>query len=90
MPPYQRDSATSKQAALEIAPRAGTLRANVLAYLELADQGGTNDEIARALALKLQSVCPRVNELVKGGFLKDSGETRLSDSGRKAVVWVLT
>lgn len=51
----------------------------------------TADECALKLGESILAVRPRVSELAKKyGFLKDSGERRSNDSGRKAIVWQAT
>lgn len=86
--PYQRKSGTSKSAAVSIEPRAGTLRAIVLAFIRgRGEAGATIEEVAQGAGLKLQSACPRVNELAAKKLIRDSGQTRLTVSGRHAVVW---
>jgi hypothetical protein len=78
---------TSRAAALSIMPRAGTLRAKVLATI-IATNGATNEQISDRTGMLLQTVCARVNELARGGFIEDSGRTNRGRSGRDAVVWV--
>ncbi len=75
--PYQRGSKTSKAAAELIKPKAPTKRAIVLAFVKGRSlRGATNNEIAESNGMKLQTVCPRVNELAKRYLLRDSGRTR--------------
>jgi len=75
--PFQRSSRTSKAAAKAIQPKAPTKRAIVLAFVKgRALQGATNNEIAECNGMKLQTVCPRVNELTTKYLLRDSGKTR--------------
>jgi len=85
LPPAQRVR-TSIAAAEAIADMAGTLRGRVLEWITWQENGATREEIADALNLKLQTVCGRCNELLKMGLIFDSGRTRLTSSGRSAVV----
>ena len=87
--PYQPHSATSKAAAAGIEPKAGTLRAGVLAALRGAGAGGgTDEQIQHWLGLDPSTARPRRVELVQAGLVRDSGQTRLTRSGRQATVWV--
>jgi hypothetical protein len=88
VPPAQRHSATSQAAAEEIAPRAGTLRAAVLATLQHAIDGLTDEQMQDMLGMGASTQRPRRVELVQAGLVRDSGRTRLTRSGRKATVWV--
>jgi predicted ArsR family transcriptional regulator len=49
----------------------------------------TADEIAIRLGLSILTARPRCAELVKRGFLEDSGQRRKNNSGRSATVWTL-
>ena len=86
--PFVRHSATSKAAA-ESVVNAGTLRAEVLSYIQCREEhGATDEEIQVALRLSGNTVRPRRGELQKAGHVIDSGKTRATQSGRQAVVWV--
>jgi len=88
-PPAQRHSATSVEAAQAIEPRAATLRRRVLDYLrECGGRGATDEEMQLHLGMNPSTQRPRRIELVEAGFVRDSGATRQTQSGRKAVVWV--
>ena len=79
---------TSIAAAEAITPTAATMRARVLEFVQSrGDKGATNDEIMNALSMRIQTVCPRVNELVTGGYLLDTLVRRPTQSGRSAKVW---
>ena len=74
--PYQRCSATSKAAAERIAPHAGAQEQQVLDAIRSArDHGLTRQEIADALVMRLQSVCGRVDSLIK--------KVRVYENGRR-------
>ena len=71
------DIENAKAAAKAIEPKAPTKRAIVLAFVKgRSFHGATNNEIAECNGMKLQTVCPRVNELTKKYLLRDSGRTR--------------
>lgn len=61
--PFARDSETSRQAAIENYPRAGTQRQRVLDEVHRrGEKGATRDELAVELKLPLATICPRVWE----------------------------
>jgi hypothetical protein len=86
-PPYQVHNETSRTAAQSIAPAAGTLRARVLAVIEAAPGGLTDEEGCERTGMNPSTWRPRRGELEKGGFIRDSGRTRKSTAGRDMVVW---
>lgn len=89
--PFQRHSATSKDAAASIEPAAGTLRSRVWGFLvERGANGATDEEIQNMLDMAQNTERPRRIELVNGGLVRDSGRTRLTQSNRRAVVWEIT
>ena len=84
--PRQRHSPTSCAAADSIAPVITELQRRVLAFV--ADSGGATDEqIIDGTGLPPSTARPRRIELTKRGFIRDSGQTRPTRSGRRAVVW---
>lgn len=87
-PSHRGDPATSRIAARLNAPRSGTQRARVL--LALAERAQTDYELERRLGLKHSSVGTRRGELVEGGFVEITDETRLTDTGSPAAVWRVT
>jgi hypothetical protein len=79
---------TSAKAAAAIAPKAGTQRGRVLAFI--VEGGGSTDyEIARDLKMLPNSVRPRRNELIAGAYVVDSGQRR-QHRGSQWVVWQAT
>lgn len=89
LPPHQRKSRTSRAAAIAIAPKAGTYRAKVLAWLrERGEEGATDEEGIDATGLASSTYRPRRIECWKGGLVADSGRTRRVRSGKMAVVWI--
>lgn len=86
---------TSLAAAAKAAPRAGTLRAQILALVADAPRGLTDDEIERRTGRKHQSVSSTTHHLRKDGYLEPlavDGEsvTRTTSSGSEAAAWTLT
>jgi len=87
--PYQPDSDTSREAAERIEPDIASLRGQVLAYLrDCGDCGATDEEMQDMLAMNPSTQRPRRIELRDAGFVRDSGATRETRSGRNAVVWI--
>lgn len=81
-------SKTSRDAAADIREHAHKQRARVLAYLASRGAlGATDQEIELDLGMVGNSVRPRRGELLESGCIADSGETRKTLAGRKAVVW---
>jgi DNA-binding transcriptional regulator GbsR (MarR family) len=80
---------TSAAAARSIAPRVGTLKAQVLACLDEAKGPLTADEIAEMTGGLVVSIRPRLSELANAGVVKDSGLRRDSAYGNQQVAWVL-
>ncbi len=82
---------TSHAAALRVLPVTGTQRAAVLDMLKawsLFDSGGaTDEEMQHSLEMPANSQRPRRQELVKLGWITDSGSTRKTESGAEAIVW---
>ena len=87
--PFQKHSITSKEAAQEIQPRAGTLRHKLFCFIRDKGQYGATDlEAQEEIPMAASTQRPRRVELEKAGLIEDSGETRRTKSGRQAVVWV--
>lgn len=90
------DPRTSHRAAQLARPRAGGQRAKLLeAWRRAASNqprflGYTADEACRYAGVRLNSGTRRITELVEGGWLEDSGQTRKTEARRDAVVWRLT
>lgn len=86
-PPFVHGSETSRQAAVAIRPAAGTLRARVLAAIEGAPEGLTDEEGCERTGMNPSTWRPRRGELLTGGFIRNTGRTRKSASGREMTVW---
>jgi hypothetical protein len=94
---FARRSETSRKAALDNYPRAGTQRAKILTMFMADPSGGfTRDQVSATLAMPPNVATPRVLELVEGGWLEvakdDKGETvtRKTRAGSEADVLVPT
>lgn len=86
--PAQRHSATSREAAAEVAPRVEKLAMRVLQAL--ATQAATDEEGQSLTHMGGNTYRPRRVNLVTLGFVADSGETRRTSSKRAATVWSIT
>lgn len=84
--PYAVGSDTSEAAAVSMEPHVSRLEEVVLGVIERA-KGATCDEVEVATGLPHQTASARVNGLMRKQVIIDSGERRLTRSGRKAVVW---
>jgi hypothetical protein len=85
---------TERSAAYAMAPKVGTARARVLATFvadyRVGGNGLTHEEVATRTGLKHYTAAPRCTELVQGGWLEDSGATRINSAGNPAITWRLT
>lgn len=89
LPVPHNGSPTSREAAQRIAPTAKSIRAAVLKHIVMCGpRGCTDEECQRALSLRVQTQTARRNELMRQGLVRDSGQRRLTSSGRRATVWV--
>lgn len=86
----QSNSTNSITGAENIARHIGPLHSRVLAYLSSAQAGATDEELMDGTGIAPNTLRPRRRELQIMGRVKDSGVTRPTKSGRKAVVWVAT
>ena len=85
------DPATSAAAAADAKVSAGSMRLAVLTWLDRAQEHGMTDfELADATGRQQTSIGKRRGELRDAGLVGDSGRTRPSPSGSKAVVWTIT
>lgn len=84
IPGFKR-AGTSEAAAKAIAPRAPSLREQVLALLQ--KEALTIDQCAKRLNKPIWSIRPRGTELLALGKIYDTGDTKENDSGHMATVW---
>ena len=85
---------TSAAAADSVEPRMGTQRLRILDAIYAVSRdpalvGLTDVELAASTGIRPNSLRPRRGELVDGGWLEDSGRTRVHH-GNPHVVWVLS
>jgi hypothetical protein len=78
----------SREAAARALPRSGTQRRRIYELVKQSRGGLTADDVQRITNLPTNSVNPRVHELVKDGWLVDSGTKRDTRWGAPATVWV--
>lgn len=84
--PATNGTPTSSFAADRIRPQANTLRLLVLGFLE--EHGPCTDEaIQQGLKMNPSTERPRRIELVKLGYVRDSGLRGTTISGRAATLW---
>lgn len=82
---------TERAAAAAVLPRSGTQRARVYELLRAASERGMTDwELVDSLGMLRSSVCARRNELIREGWVIDSGRRRRERTGSHAIVWVTT
>ncbi len=90
-PPFHHASKTSQEAAERIRPLSSVARQQVYAAIfDSGERGLTDAEIREKTGLASDTARPRRRELVRGGFVRDSGRTRPSPSGRSMAVWICT
>lgn len=96
--PFVRDSETSRQAALANYPRQGSQRWRILDALTTRDvetppgraRGLTREELSDRTGLAGDTVRPRVVELIAGGWVVESEQTRQTRAGNAAALVLLT
>ncbi len=86
--PYQPHSATSRAAAVAIAPKLGALQTRVLRFIaNRGEHGATDEEICDGLELNPSTGRPRRVELAAKNLIKKAEKPRPTKSGRDAAVW---
>lgn len=91
LPPFQKNSDTSRAAAIAQVPKLGNAQAQYVRYMRHCGPiGSTDHEAAEQLGRPLSSICARRNEMMKRGYIRDSGARRPTRYGGRAVVWVIT
>jgi predicted ArsR family transcriptional regulator len=84
-PGHKGNRDTGRAAAAGIEPRAGTIRARVLAAIR--ERPGTPEELADRMGEPVMNVRPRCSELAAKDLIEDSGERAVAMGGRKANRW---
>jgi predicted transcriptional regulator len=78
---------TSLAARDSIREKAPSLRERIYEEISMySGSGRTRDELCAALGIPVQTVTPRVLELIKAHRIYETKETRLTRSGRNAYV----
>lgn len=85
---YDGQQETSELAALRNFPKSGTQRARVLE--SLWKEPGMDYDVAARLHIPRSSAGPRRLQLVQGGWVQDSGRTRITENDCEAIVWKVT
>jgi hypothetical protein len=101
--PFAKDSETSRQAAIDNYPRKGSQREKILTVfaaqipktdgdggLTTERHGYTRDDLERLTNLSGNAIRPRVKELLDGGYLEETEETRPTRAGSAATVLQIT
>ena len=86
------DPSTSRKAARDVKPRTGTQRVKILAVIAAkGDHGATSEEAADASGVSFsRSSGPRIAELLRDGYIADTGRTRPGSLGSDQRVLVAT
>lgn len=86
--PGWKEQQTSKDAAVAMKPKAGTLRKMCLD--QITRGACTPDECATIIGVDILSIRPRFSELKRSGLIEDTGSRRKNRGGKKAIVWGAT
>lgn len=86
------DPETSRRAARDVKPRSGTQRGRLLAVIaNSGPQGMTSEEASEAAGVSFsRSSGPRIAELLREGYIRDTGQTRPGSLGSDQRVLVAT
>lgn len=87
--PPSNGTATSEAAAASLDPKVlnDQHQRIMRALWRVRGKGLTDEEVQQATGLNPSSERPRRGELLTGGWVRDTGETRSTRSGRQATVW---
>ena len=83
---------TSNAAAASVKPITGRQRRMMLGYFQRHGVDYTDEELMIYLhdVISPNAIRPRRGELVEAGMIRDSGVRRKTQSGRQAIVWIIT
>lgn len=81
---------TSLGAALDIAPKAPVLRAQILTLLRQHGGVWSSEDISARLGIDYCNVQPRISELRNSGLIEDSGIRHLSKFNKPIIAWRIT
>ncbi len=87
--PPHNSTPTNIAAAKAVRATVAQQRGEVYGYFKNAADGLTDEEGYEASGINPNAWRPRRGELVRDGMVVDSGRTRATKSGCKAVVWVV-
>jgi hypothetical protein len=90
LPPHQRHSDTSREAAQSIAPKFGRMTRAVLTLIARYQDGLTDEEGQSLVRMEGNSYRPCRVTLADKGFVVDTGVRRLTAHRKKAAVWAIT
>lgn len=80
---------TSLEALESVRPSTDVMRAKVAQFIRRRKKkGATDEEVQDALDMNGNTQRPRRWELIEDGFVKDSGDRRLTRALRSSIVWV--
>ena len=83
--------ATSIQAQIKAVPRMSSHKARVYQFLvDCMERGATDQEMQTALKMSGDTLRPTRGNLLKDGFIYDSGKTRQNLNGNECIVWVVS
>jgi len=88
-PGFAKGRETSRKAA-ETVWEPSERQKQIMTILWESDNGLTDHELAEKMGLPMCRVQPRRSDLTALGKVIDSGDTRLTPYGKKAVVWQLS
>jgi hypothetical protein len=89
LPPHSNRT-TSLDAAVEVRPHCGRMEAEVLAVIRVAGSFGATDwEIEQKTGYRHQTASARRRGLVLRGLIREAGKYRITESGRRAIVWII-
>jgi len=77
---------TSRIAHNSVKAHKASVYKKIMSGMKRLKKGGTFEEIARASRLEPAQVWKRLSEMVDMGMIYNTGETRLTSSGRQAMV----
>ena len=87
---FENGQPTSEEANILASPFKDLVRNEVWSYLaNRGEQGATDQELEVALDRPGNTLRPARREQVKLGIVVESGRTRRTRSGRRAIVWIL-
>lgn len=81
---------TAHDAAAWMKRYSSSVGVQVFREIALADHSGfglTTEQVEQRLKGKHQSISPRVTDLIRKGYVVDSGRRRKTTSGNEAIVW---